>query len=60
MVTMCVDEDDEVFECDDSAAGGNDESSKRRSQSLSSLQAAGPGEKVIVLYPSTLLSRFCV
>lgn len=48
MVTMCVDEDDEVFECEESA-GGNEESSKRRSQSLSSLQAPGPGEKVIVL-----------
>lgn len=46
MVTMCADEDDEVFECEESAAGGNEESSKRRSQSLSSLQVPGPGEKV--------------
>ncbi|XP_026332039.1 protein capicua homolog isoform X3 [Hyposmocoma kahamanoa] len=45
VVTMCADEDDEVFECEESAAGGSEESSKRRSQSLSSLQNPGSAEK---------------
>lgn len=39
---MCADDDDEVFESEEPAAG-NDDSTKRRSQSLSSLNPAQAG-----------------
>ncbi|KAL4716231.1 hypothetical protein ACJJTC_004725, partial [Scirpophaga incertulas] len=36
---MCAEEDDDVFECEESPSAGNDDNTKRRSQSLSSLNS---------------------
>ncbi|XP_013166101.1 PREDICTED: uncharacterized protein LOC106116708 isoform X2 [Papilio xuthus] len=47
VTSMCADEDDEVFECEDSGSGGGEDASKRRTQSLSSLNqnSSGPEKK---------------
>lgn len=45
--SMCADEDDEVFETEDTSTTGVEDTSKRRSQSLSALsQATQGGDKV--------------
>lgn len=40
---MCTDEDDEVFECEDTSNGDNN----RRTQSLSSLNQPAPGQEKV-------------
>lgn len=44
---MCTDEDDEVFECEESGTAGGDNSNNRRSQSLSSLNQSSTGQEKV-------------
>lgn len=53
---MCTEEDDDVFECEEPSTGGTEDSTKRRSQSLSSLNSpAATTEKVSKVLTEVIL-----
>lgn len=58
VTTMCTDEDDEVFECEDNTPNGADNTNNRRTQSLSSLSQPGGPEKVCILHCIISCNRF--